>query len=126
MRIEPQQHVLLAAQAAVDKHAEGVLIIDVRRLSTVADYFVMATAMTHRQLQAVAEHIEAQLKRAGHRVDHIEGVSQTRASDLSEELAWVLMDCGDVVVHLFNPPARVFYQLERLWADAPRIPLEHG
>ena len=112
--------------------------MDLRALSGVTDFFVVATATTHRQALAITEAIEDQLDRCSERVWHIEGRALLKAEppparprDLTASIAqqtdglsWVLMDCGDLVVHLFNPPARDFYQLERLWGDAPRIPLD--
>jgi len=148
----------MAAKAAAEKQAEGILIMDVRPLSSATDFFVICTAATHRQMAAITERIEEELARCGQRVYHVEGaVSPTRPARrilppsrfrdpsargvaptpggalpadvalgesvlASDGLAWLLMDCGDLVVHLFNPPARNFYQLERLWADAPRVP----
>jgi len=98
--------------------------MDLRRFSTVTDFFVIGTAGSTPQLNALKEHIEAMLARHKASVWHIEGtVSPQPAARSSVELRWVLMDCGDVVVHLLNEQARSFYQLEQLWADAPRIPL---
>ena len=108
--------------------------MDLRALSGVADFFAIATATSHRQVLAITEHIDAQLLRSGQRVWHVEGLTpssargSTRAVEADPEagdgLSWVLMDGGDFVMHLFNPPARRFYQLEHLWGDAPRIPIE--
>ena len=122
--IESQQKAIRAATAAVNKHAESVVVMDLRELSSVADFFVVATAASHPQMRAITEAIEESFKRIGTRVGHVEGVSESRAAKAKsgELLSWVLMDCGSVVVHLFDPPARTFYQLERLWGDAPRIP----
>lgn len=115
---------VLAAEAASRKHAEDMLILDMRQLSSVTDYFVIGTAMSRRQMAAITEHIEEELARSGGSVWHVEGLEDApsghRAPAREEESAWVLMDCGDVVVHLFSPAARQLYQLERLWADAPR------
>ena len=131
----------------LEKHAEDVLLLDLRPVSSIADLFVLATAQTQRQVQAIAEHLEDELRKAGRRVRHMEGLvdgrsrssrgrrragvrrsanSEDESDDwpAADELIWVLVDCGDVVVHLFNPPARNFYQLEHLWADAPRLPIE--
>ena len=124
---------LSAARAALDKHANDVVILDLRKLSSVFEFFVIATAESTRQAEAIVEHVEQQLDHIGHRVRHVEGRSlpSTRGSRRiaeapgtpGERLSWVLMDCGDLVIHLFTPPARALYQLERLWGDAPRIPL---
>lgn len=114
------------AKAALDKQAEDVVVMDLRRVSSVTDFFVIATATSRRQVLAITEHMEAELHRRGERVWHVEGLGSSRASDRETEdgLSWVLMDCGDFVVHLFVPPARQFYQLERLWGDAPRLCLD--
>ena len=120
----PEHTALLAARAALDKQAEAVLIMDLRRLSSVTDFFVIATATSRPQLAAISEHIDACLRRVGHRVSHIEGLLPSRSAKTSADgFSWVLMDCGSLVVHLFDPPARQFYQLERLWGDAPQMPL---
>jgi ribosome-associated protein len=117
---------MAAAKAALDKHAEDVLVMDLREVSTMADFFVVATAASRPQLLAITEQIEQALKRFRQRPGHIEGKltrESARAAAYGEPVSWVLVDCGDVVAHLFNPAARAFYQLERLWADAPRIPV---
>jgi len=133
VRIESQHKALLAAKTALAKHAEGVVVMDLRSLSTVAECFVVATATSHRQVVAMTEQIGEELREHGERVWHVEGLgppkTPRRGRSVAPEpqadagLSWVLMDCGDVVIHLFNPAGRNFYQLERLWADAPRLPL---
>jgi len=110
-------------------------VVDLRRLSSVTDFFVIATATSKPQVLAITEQIEDEFIQRGEQVWHIEGLSAPRNTGqagispkaagprIDDGLSWVLMDCGDLVIHLFNPPARDFYQLERLWGDAPRIPL---
>jgi len=117
---------VIAAKAALEKHAEDVAILDVGALSSVTSFFVIGTAESQHQLQAVAEEIQDAFQRHGQRVWHIEGATEHDASGAAHRsgISWVLIDGGDVVIHLFNPPGRTFYSLERLWADAPRIPLE--
>ena len=112
----------MAARAALDKQAEGVVVMDLRALSSVADFFVICTAGSARQIDAVQQHIEETLRRGGASVWHTEapGSPQRTSAAFVETLQWVLMDCGDVVVHLFDERARAFYRLEELWADAPR------
>lgn len=136
--IKSRHRAVRAARAALDKQAQDVILMDVRVHSGVTDFFLLATASSRRQIAAIAEWVEHELRRCGGRVLHIEGLeepkpakrrttspaSTTRVWPGGEGLSWVLMDCGDLVVHVFNPPAREFYQLERLWADAPRIPME--
>lgn len=130
--IPQQRTALLAAKAALEKQAEDVVVIDLTRLSSVTDFFVIATAASRPQTAAIVEQVERTLKQAGRRVRHVEGLEPIRASRAAraaerrsafEDVSWVLLDCGDVVVHLFSPASRTFYQLERLWGDAPRIPL---
>ncbi len=101
-------------------------VLDVAALSSIADYFVIGTANSRPQLVAIVDAIEKALAQHGHRAWHVEGLTSSASHHDSRAngFAWVLIDCGDVVMHLFNPPARTFYHLERLWADAPRLPLE--
>ena len=123
--IESQAKALTSARAALDKQAEGVVILDVRSLSSVADFFVICTAGSARQIDALQQHIEETLRERGAGVWHTEaaGPSALATSALAASLQWVLMDCGDIVVHLFDERARAFYRLEDLWADAPRLAL---
>lgn len=141
--IDSKQKALLVAQAALNKLAEDVLVLDLRQVSSVADFFVLATAASRRQALAITELVEAELKHKGQRVWHVEGLAgpgrrparpigqrshgARAAADVpeaGEPLLWVVMDCGSLVLHVFTPAARQFYQLERLWGDAPRIPLD--
>lgn len=132
------------ARAALEKHGEDIIVMDVRSLSSVADFFVICTAFSARQVAALKEHIERALAQNGCTVWHAEGMEvlsgPARGAQISSrkhssppdhssetgqmDLVWVLMDCGDVVIHLQDPAARSCYQLERLWADAPRVPIE--
>ena len=123
--LDSSDHALTAARAALEKHAEDVQVIDVRGLSSVTDFFVICTAASSRQVDALKEHIEAALAARGCSVWHTEGtmVSARSAPSGVGALQWILMDCGPVVVHLFDQPTRDFYRLEDLWADAPRIAL---
>ena len=101
--------------------------MDLRRLSTVTDFFVICTAGSTPQLNALKDSIETTLARHGETVWHTEGVPTTSSvGRFAGGLQWVLMDCGDVVVHLLDEPGRSFYRLEQLWADAPRVPVETG
>jgi ribosome-associated protein len=96
----------------LDKKATDVLVLQVAPLTSVADYLVIGSADSDRQASAIADHIDGILSRSGSRACSIEG---TRSSQ------WVLMDYGDVVVHIFRHDIREHYALERLWADAKRI-----
>jgi len=124
--LDSQAKALIAARAALEKQAEGVVVMDLRLLSTVADFFVICTAGSSRQLTALKEHIEAALDQHGGAVWHTEGSASPSEAALASnhQPQWVLMDCGEIVVHLLDEQARDFYRLEQLWADAPRIPLD--
>ena len=100
------------AQIADDRKAEDIVILDVRGRLYLADYFVIASGTNPRQLRAVAEEMQRETRAAGVKLIGAEGLPVSR---------WVLMDFGDVIVHLFEPVTRAFYDLEMLWADAPRV-----
>lgn len=102
---------LLAAEAAEAKRAEDIVVLDLREQTLVTDYFVLCTATSRVQIRAVADAIIETLKDI-----QIRGVREG-----AEAGQWVLLDYGDVVVHVFGPEARAFYRLERLWADAPVV-----
>jgi len=106
---------LEVARAGLDKKAEDVLVIDVRGLSSYADYFVLMTADSDRQAGAIADAVDEKLKAQGASKVGVEGYESGR---------WILIDYGDVVAHVFNREARGFYDLEGLWADAPRFTVE--
>ena len=95
--------------AAVDKKAEDVVLLDIRGLSPIADYFVICSGTTDRQVAAIAEAVETTSRSQGRPPRHVEG---------KPDSGWVLLDCSDVIVHVFGPRERAYYQLERLWADA--------
>lgn len=100
-----------AAELSLEKKCEDVAILDVRGLTSVTDFFVIATADSERKAKAAYEHIVDELKHEDERPLHIEG---------SDTLHWILLDYVDVVVHIFMPDERKFYDLESLWGDAPR------
>jgi len=102
---------LLVARAGLDKKAEDVTLFDVRGLSSYADYLVIMTAGSDRQAGAVADNVDAVMKAAGHAKVAVEGY-QTGT--------WIIVDYGDVVAHVMGREAREFYDLDGLWADAPR------
>jgi ribosome-associated protein len=105
----------MAARAASDKQGEDVLVLDVRDLITITDYFVIASASSDRQVKTIAEDVERALKARGVKPVRVEGASGAR---------WVLLDFIDLVVHVFHDDEREFYRLERLWIDAPRVDWE--
>ncbi|MBI4410612.1 MAG: ribosome silencing factor [Gemmatimonadetes bacterium] len=104
-----------AAELAVDRKARDLLVLDLRRLSSATDYFLIINGTSDLHVRAIADHIIEELKEEGIRPDHVEGLRGGR---------WVLIDYIDFVVHVFHPAARAFYQLERLWGDAPMHVLE--
>ena len=104
----------LCAEAADDKKAFDILILDLRSLTYISDYFVICSASNTTQVSAIADGIGQMLAKAGVHPSHIEGEA---------EASWVLMDYGDVVVHIFDEQTRVYYSLDKLWGDAPRIPV---
>jgi len=113
--IDTEATVRALAQAALDKRAEALVVLDLQGLSTVADYFLVCTARSPTQLDTIADAMHATLKARGLRLRHREG---TAAS------GWLLLDGGDVVAHLFLAETRAFYALERLWGDAPTLELD--
>ncbi|HEY8418248.1 MAG TPA: ribosome silencing factor [Limnochordales bacterium] len=101
-----------AAQAADEKKADQVVILDMRGLTVVTDYFVICSGQSVPQVRAITRGIEEALEQEGVRARGKEGVDSSR---------WVLLDFGGVVVHVFHHADREYYDLERLWADAPRV-----
>jgi len=98
--------------AALDKKAQDLVVMDMRQVSGVADYFVLCTGQSDLQIRAIAEAIEERIEQhCQERPWHVEG---------REHLQWVVLDYVDVVVHIFTPEKRAFYALERLWGDAPQ------
>jgi len=97
---------------ASDKQATDILLLDIRKVSSFADFFVILTAESRRQMEALAEDLDTVLKRSGNSLHHKEGSSKS---------GWILMDFGDVIVHLFAPEEREFYRLEELWSEGQQI-----
>lgn len=104
-----------AIELAVDRKGQDMLLLDLRGLSNSTDYFLLVNGTSDTHVRAIADHIIDELRKEGMKPDHIEGLRTGR---------WVLLDFIDFVVHVFHPTAREFYQLERLWGDAPAIPIE--
>ena len=104
------REVLQATELALDRKAQDVTVLDLRGISSATDFFVLATGQSDIQARAIAEHVMEELRAAGIRPLHVEGMDRAR---------WVLMDFVDFVVHVMHPTARDFYQLELLWGDAP-------
>lgn len=112
-----RERALLAAQAASSKKATDIVILDVGKLIGITDYFVICSGRTERQVATIQEEVERRLRRLGIKPYRREGEREQR---------WVLLDYLDVVVHIFHHEEREYYELERLWQDAPRVIFEDG
>ncbi|MEL6184270.1 MAG: ribosome silencing factor [Myxococcota bacterium] len=111
IEIDPKMMALDAARAAQDKKGQNLTIIDLQGHSSYTDMLVIATAYSDRQTRAIAEAVQDVLRNErGIRPVHSEGQGP-----------WILLDYGDIVVHVFHEDARAFYALDQLWADAPRV-----
>lgn len=100
------------AELAAERRAEHIVILDLRNLSSVADFFVVASAGADVQLRAISDRVEEGMEERGESLWHREGY---------ENAQWIVLDYVDVVCHFFLREKRDFYQLERLWGDAPRV-----
>jgi ribosome-associated protein len=99
-------------EAILKRKASDVVVLDLRGLVSFADTFIICSGRSHRQVSAIAESVEQDLKARGIRPLGVEGLREGH---------WVLMDYGDIVIHIFYEPIRIFYDLEGLWSDARRI-----
>lgn len=98
--------------ALEDKKAEDIQIIDISEISTIADYFVITNGSNKSQIQALADNVEERLAAAGTHPKNIEGYNAAN---------WILLDCQDVIVHIFDQESRGFYDLERMWRDGTSV-----
>lgn len=105
---------LLLSRFALEKKAYDLVLMEVRGITSIADYFIICSGRSDRQVQSIAQGIEENLGAMGARPLSVEGMSRGH---------WVLMDCSDVIVHIFYQPVREFYDLEGLWGYAPRVEL---
>ena len=112
--MKSREKALLVAELAKAKLAEDVVILDMRKVSGITDFFVIANASSTKRCQTIAENIETGLSEKGEVISNIEGYN---------EGVWVLVDAYDVVAHIFYGDVRKFYNLEDLWEDAPRLKL---
>lgn len=101
-----------AFEAARDKKALDLIILDLREMAAFTDYFIICSGSSAPQIQAISDEIEIRLKRVGKTPDHVEGYRQAQ---------WILMDYSEFVVHIFSPDRRSHYNLERLWRGAGRL-----
>jgi ribosome-associated protein len=115
--LDSKDKTLWYAHLALDKKALDLLILDVQQQSSFTSFFIICSGTSDRHVQAIASHIELSGKEAGTYLLGKEGFREGR---------WILLDYGDIVIHIFHEPVRKFYDLERLWTAATRIPVEEG
>lgn len=113
--LNEKELLVTVAKAADDKRAEDIMVLDMKGISSVADYFVICHGNSDKQVQAIAREMKDKAEEKGADVKRIEGM---------DEAKWVLVDLGDVVAHVFHRDERSYYNLERLWGDAPLFPIE--
>ena len=110
----------LAVNALEDKKAENIQVIDISSVSVLGDYFIIANGTNRNQIQALSDNVEETLGRAGYNPKQIEGYNTAN---------WVLLDYRDVIIHIFDPDSRSYYDLERIWRDGrliEKIELDQG
>ncbi|QCJ64490.1 ribosome silencing factor [Lactobacillus sp. Koumiss] len=112
--INRKEQLQIAVKAADSKRAEDIIALDVREVSLLADYFMICSANSERQINAITEEILDKEEESNYEVRRVEG---------KEGGKWILIDLGDVIVHVFHAPERSFYNLEKLWSDAPLVDL---
>lgn len=113
--MQSKQRALLCAAYALDKKAFNVKLLEVKGISSLTDYLLIASGRSDRQVQAIAESVRSGLKQ-----DH---ATAPLAVEGMEEGRWVLIDYGDVMIHVFQEPVREFYDLDGLWQEAPVVPI---
>ena len=110
-----KQMAQLVCRALDEKKGRDIKVIDIHDVSVIADYFVIASGSNQNQVQAMVDNVEEQLGRAGFEPKQVEGVRNS---------SWILMDYGDVIVHVFGEENRLFYDLERIWRDGKTLDME--
>ncbi len=110
--MEAKEMAKLAIQALEDKKAEDIKVIDISDISTIADYFIIASGKNRNQIQTLCDNVDETLGRAGVMMKQTEGYKSA---------SWILMDYGDIIVHIFDTENRLFYDLERIWRDGKEI-----
>ncbi len=112
-----QNLVELAFKAADDKRAEDIVVLDMKGVSLISDYFLICHGNSDKQVQAIARELKDSAEEKGYTVKRLEGFDQAR---------WILVDLGDVVAHVFHKDERGYYNLERLWGDASFVEVGQG
>ena len=110
--MESHEMAKIACDALEEKKAGGIQVIDIRGISVIADYFVLADGENTNQIQAMVDAVDEDLAKAGHHARQVEG---------NQNSSWILMDYGDIIVHLFSKEDRLFYDLERIWRDGKLV-----
>ena len=105
----------LAIKALEDKKAEDIKVIDISKVSVIADYFIIAGGNNRSQIQALCDNVSEQLGRAGYPEKQIEGYDTAN---------WILLDFGDIIVHIFDKENRLLYDLERIWRDGTQVDID--
>jgi ribosome-associated protein len=108
----PRTLAVRAARAAAEKQGRDIQVLQVRDLIAITDYFVIASGMTDRQVKAIGDGVEDELRRSGAKPIRREG---------ERDMRWLLLDYADIIVHVFHEEDRAYYELERLWRDAPLV-----
>lgn len=117
VHLNKQELLQLIVNTADDKKAEDIVVLNMEGISIIADYFVICHGNSERQVQAIAREIRDAVEEKGIFLKKMEGL---------EEARWVLIEVEDIIVHIFHPEERNYYNLEKLWGDAPRVPLTIG
>jgi ribosome-associated protein len=115
--MNPLDKALLSVNIILERKATDPVLFEVGRLTSITDYFLIASGKSSRQVQAIAQHLQRRMKEEGFIPFGIEGEGDGH---------WILLDYGDIVVHLFYQPVREFYDLEGLWFEAPRVDIDKG
>ncbi len=105
----------MAVEALSDKKGDDIRVIDISDISTLADYFIIAAGSNRNQVQALSDNVQEKLGRAGYMTKNVEGYDTAN---------WILLDFGDIIVHIFDSENRLFYDLERIWRDGKQISVD--
>ena len=105
----------IAYKALEEKLAEEIKVLDIHQISVVADYFIIANGKNKNQVQAIVDNVQDALQKAGYEMKQMEGYQNG---------TWVLIDFGDIVIHIFDQENRLFYDLERIWKDGVEVSME--
>jgi len=113
---DTKKRVILCVNAALEKKAKNIIILNMQKVTSFADYSIVCSGTSDRQVQSIAQAIEENMKKNGFLPLGIEGEKTAQ---------WILMDYADIIVHVFYEPVRDLYDMERLWSDAPRMEIDN-